>query len=113
MPPVFGLPPAIQKISLKLASALAAQSALVAFESLTNSTLPLRPIGCMRWARPGKLASPFWIAGRSRPSATQAAMRGAAFCALCAPRKRADAGELRHRHAPCRCALRMMRLPSA
>ena len=86
MPPVFGLPPAIQKISLKLASALAAESALVAFESLTNSTLPLRPMGCMRWARPGKLASPFWIAGSSIPSARQAAMAAPAFCALCMPR---------------------------
>ena len=32
MPPVFGLPPAIQKMSWKLPSALAALSALVAFE---------------------------------------------------------------------------------
>ena len=40
MPPVFALPPAIQKMSWKLASALAAESALVAFESLTNSTRP-------------------------------------------------------------------------
>ena len=35
MPPVFGLPPAIQKMSWKLPSALAAESALVALESLT------------------------------------------------------------------------------
>ena len=59
MPPVFGLPPAIQKMSLKLASALAALSALVAFESLTKRTFPLRPIGCMRWASPGKVRKPF------------------------------------------------------
>ena len=54
MPPLFGLPPAIQKMSVKLASARAAASALVALESLTNSTLPLRPTCSMRCARPGK-----------------------------------------------------------
>ena len=61
MPPVFGLPPAIQKMSVKLASARAAASALVAFESLTNSTRPRRPTCSMRCARPGKEESPRWI----------------------------------------------------
>src|SRR5476649_1216301 len=88
MPPVLGLPPAIQKILSKLESALAALSALVAFESLTNRTFPkfvgLRPTCCMRWARPGKITSPFWMVGRSTLSATQAATGVAAFCALCA-----------------------------
>jgi hypothetical protein len=36
MPPSFGLPPAIQKISPKDDSACAAASALVPLESLTN-----------------------------------------------------------------------------
>ena len=58
MPPVFGLPPAIQKMSLKQASACAAESALVALESLTKSTVPLRPTSSMRWARPGNERSP-------------------------------------------------------
>ena len=39
MPPVFGLPPAIQKISPNDDSAFAAASALVPFESLTNSVV--------------------------------------------------------------------------
>jgi len=47
MPPSFGLPPAIQKISAKDDSACAAASALVPLESLTNSTLPRRrPAPC-------------------------------------------------------------------
>ena len=59
MPPAFGLPPAIQKISAKDDSACAAASALVPLESLTNSTLPRRPTCSMRCARPGKLRRPF------------------------------------------------------
>ena len=86
MPPVFALPPAIQKISVKLASARAAASALVALESLTNSTLPFRPTCSMRCARPGNETSPFWIASGDRPSARPAAVAQAAFCALCRPR---------------------------
>src|SRR5439155_1104026 len=58
MPPVLALPPAIQKMSEKQASACAAESALVALESLTNSTRALRPTSSMRWASPGKEASP-------------------------------------------------------
>src|SRR2546421_76594 len=86
MPPAFALPPAIQKISVKLASARAAASALVAFESLTNSTPPLRPTCSMRCARPGNDTSPRWIAAVSRPSASAAPTAQAAFWALCRPR---------------------------
>src|ERR1043165_7417816 len=75
MPPVFALPPAIQKISVKLASARAAASALVALESLTNSTCPLRPTCSMRCARPGKLSSPDWISPSSSPTLRLAAQR--------------------------------------
>ncbi len=39
----------------KQTSARAAASALVALESLTKRTLPMRPTSSMRWARPGKL----------------------------------------------------------
>ena len=53
MPPLFGLPPAIQKMSPKQASAWAAESALVALELLMNSTRPLRPTSSMRCASPG------------------------------------------------------------
>ena len=86
MPPVFGLPPAIQKILSKQASACAAESALVALESLTNSTSPMRPTSSMRCARPGNDHSPSWMMRWSRPSASAAAVAQAAFCALCGPR---------------------------
>src|SRR5580658_287825 len=69
MPPSFGLPPAIQKISAKDDSACAAASALVPLESLTNSTLSHRPTCSMRWARPGKLRRPFCRVSRPTPSA--------------------------------------------
>jgi hypothetical protein len=42
----------------KTDSAGAAASALVALESLTNSTRPLRPTCSMRCARPGKALEP-------------------------------------------------------
>ena len=49
MPPVFGLPPRIQKMSRgKLASACSAESTLVALLSLTNSTRPAWPTSSMR-----------------------------------------------------------------
>ena len=86
MPPVFGLPPAIQKMSLKQASACAAESALVALESLTKRTAPRRPTSSMRCASPGNDRKPAWIAAGSRPSASAAAAAQAAFCALCSPR---------------------------
>ena len=43
MPPVFGLPPAIQKMSAKHASACAAESALVAFEIVHEQHAALAP----------------------------------------------------------------------
>src|SRR5262249_49062739 len=58
MPPVLALPPAIQKMSEKQASACAAESALVALESLTNSTRSLRPTGSRRWAGAGNGREP-------------------------------------------------------
>ncbi len=57
IPPAFGLPPAIQWISRKDSSAFSAASALVAFESLMNSTRPRRPTSSIRCARPGKVAN--------------------------------------------------------
>ena len=86
MPPTFGLPPAIQKMSAKDDSACAAASALVPLESLTNSTLPRRPTCSMRWARPGKLRRPFCSTSVQMPSASAQAAAQAAFCALCRPR---------------------------
>src|SRR6266568_1960873 len=86
MPPDFALPPAIQKMSEKLASARAAASALVALESLTNSTRPLRPTCSMRWARPGNDRRPRSIVSGASPSASAAAVAQAAFWALCRPR---------------------------
>ena len=59
MPPSLALPPAIQKMSGKQTSARAAASALVALESLTKRTLPMRPTSSMRCARPGKLGDRF------------------------------------------------------
>ena len=88
------LPPAIQKMSSKQASARAAASALVALESLTNSTAPLRPTCSMRWASPGNERSPRWIACASRPSASAAPVAQAAFCALCRSAQRIDAAEM-------------------
>src|SRR5271155_2907882 len=73
MPPLFCLPPAIQKMSPKQASAWAVESALVALESLMNSTRPLRPTSSMRCASPGNDRKPAWMARRSRPSASAAA----------------------------------------
>ena len=86
MPPVFGLPPAIQKMSEKQASALAAESALVALESLTNSTLPLRAMVSIRCARPGNERSPLWMASGVSPIASAAPAAQAAFWALWTPR---------------------------
>ena len=86
MPPVFGLPPAIQKMSVKLASACAAASALVALESLTKSTLPVRPTSSMRCARPGNDRRPRWIASGDEAERERRGGAQAAFCALCAPR---------------------------
>src|SRR6266513_98605 len=74
MPPDFALPPAIQKMSEKLASARAAASALVALESLTNSTRPLQPTCSMRWARPGTDRRPRSIVSGASPSASAAAV---------------------------------------
>ena len=86
MPPVLGLPPAIQNMSEKHASARAAESALVALESLTNNTLPLRAMVSIRWASPGNDASPPWMAAGSIPSASAAPAAQAAFWALWTPR---------------------------
>ena len=86
MPPSFGLPPAIQKMSAKDDSACAAASALVPLESLTNSTLPRRPTCSMRCASPGKLRKPFCRTSADMPIASAQAEAHAAFCALCRPR---------------------------
>src|SRR5437899_7564953 len=87
MPPVLALPPAIQKMSEKQASARAAESALVALESLTNSTLPLRAIVSMRCARRGKEPSPAWMEAGVRPSDRAAPDEQAAFWAWWAARR--------------------------
>ncbi len=95
MPPVFGLPPAIQKMSGKQASACAAESALVALESLTNSTLPMRPTCSMRCARPGNDRKPVL---RSRRRRARDAKRGRAGAGgvlrVVAAAQRADAAEI-------------------
>ena len=68
-------------------SAFSAASALVALQSLTNSTRPMRPTCSMRCARPGKLRSAARIA--SRLDAERAApprWRTRRSGALCAPR---------------------------
>ena len=57
----------------KLNSARSAASALVALESLTNSTRPMRRTSSMRWARPGKLRSDF---GELVPGQAKAARGG-------------------------------------
>ena len=54
MPPSFALPPRIQNMRSKEASALSVESALVALESLTKITRPRRPTSSMRCGRPGK-----------------------------------------------------------
>src|SRR5215472_14192160 len=77
MPPSFGFPPAIQKMSEKDDSARAAASALVPLESLTNSTWPRRPTCSMRCARPGKLRRPFCRTSRPTPSASAQATQRA------------------------------------
>ncbi len=107
MPPSFGLPPAIQKISPKDDSACAAASALVPLESLTNSTLPRRPTCSMRCASPGKLRRPFCKCRsrcpsparrpRRRPHSAHCAGRAANRCrralrSRCARRRRPHDG---------------------
>src|SRR5258706_5379476 len=87
MPPALALPPAMQNMSVKEASACADESALVALESLTNSTAPLRPTCSMRWARPGKLFNPRSISAGASPECQQAADAKAAFCALLRPHR--------------------------
>ena len=94
MPPVFGLPPAIQKMSVKLASARAALSALVALESLTNSTRPWRPIGCMRWARPGNVARPFLDGGEVEAERDAGGDGAGRVLRIVRAAQRADAGEI-------------------
>ena len=86
MPPVFGLPPAIQKISAKDDSACAAASALVPLELLTNSTAaaPADLLHAMREA--GKAAQALLQDSLPTPSASAQAEAQAAFCALCSPR---------------------------
>ena len=86
MPPVFGLPPRIQKMSGKHTSAFATESALVALESLTYNTRPRRPSCSMRCARPGKLRRPLLIASSVMPSVCTAAIAAAAFWRLWLPR---------------------------
>src|SRR4029453_19475942 len=87
MPPAFALPPAIQKMGEKQASACAAESALVALESLTNRTCLLWPTSSLLGASPGNETRPCWIAFGDSPSASAAAAAQAAFCALWTPRK--------------------------
>src|SRR6267142_6121196 len=99
MPPVLGLPPAIQKMSPKQASACAAESALVAFESLTNSTLPLRPTSSMRCGRPGndRIAGPFDAVGGSLAPAVVDVDNGGAAVLHARDQALLDGGVVRQR----------------
>ena len=99
MPPSFGLPPAIQKMSPKDDSACAAASALVPLESLTNSTLPRRPTCSMRCASPGKLRRPSCNTSLPISIASAHAEAHAAFWALCRPRSEPMPPSLRFRRA--------------
>src|SRR5262249_22162995 len=102
MPPVLARPPAIQKISEKLASAHAAASALVALESLTKRTRPLRPTCSIRCARPANDRSPgaenggrprvIWLA--RRPGRERGGGGEGGFRRIGKPAQRADAADL-------------------
>ena len=78
-------------------SACAAASALVALESLTNSTLPRRPTSSMRCAQARERAQAGLDRARPKPSARRRsrARRRSAHCAV--PRSDADAAELGNR----------------
>ena len=95
MPPCFGLPPRIQKMSRsKAASAVAALSALVALLSLMKSVRPTGrspPAGAAgrgtsRARRPPRPAT--------RRGMSAHALAASAFWMLCAAAQRADAGEV-------------------
>ena len=95
MPPVFGLPPAIQKISLNDDSARAAASALVPLESLMNSTSAVAAdlLHAMRKAR--KTAQAL-SADTSRADAERQRrqMRAGRILRVVQPAQRADAVDL-------------------
>ena len=94
-PPVLGLPPAIQKMSPKQASACAAESALVALESLTNSTRALAADLLHAVGEPGERAQPALdLLGRHAERERGAAGAGGVLRIVHAA-QRADAAELR------------------
>ncbi len=94
MPPVFGLPPAIQKMSEKQASAWAAEFALVALESLTNSTRPLRPTCSMRCARPGNETQSLLDRLRGEPERQRRARGTGGVLRIVHAAQRADAADM-------------------
>lgn len=78
----------------------AVASALVALESLTNSTFSARcPTCSMRWARPGKLFNPASISSRLKPTDRHATTAASAFGAT-APRRTDTSSRKRFRQFP-------------
>src|SRR5262249_33678132 len=85
-------------MSSKLANALAAESALVAFESLTNRTLPLRPTCSIRWGRPGKSLKPFLNGGGIIAGRCASRDRTSRVLGIVHPAQRSDPCKICHDH---------------
>ena len=78
-------------MSVKLASALAAASALVALELLTNSTGPSRATCSMRWARPAKVPKSLGDGRGVEPLGARQRIGGCGVLPIMGAAERADA----------------------
>ena len=81
-------------MSVKLASALPAASALVALESLTNSTLPRRATCSMRWDEAGEALEALGDGGEAEPLRARERVGDGRVLPIMRASERADAGEI-------------------
>ncbi len=95
MPPLFGLPPAIQKMSVKQASACAAESALVAFEVVDEQHAPLAPDLLHPVGEAGKREQTLLDRLRGEPERQRRAGGAGGVLGVVKSAQRADAADLR------------------
>ena len=84
----------------KLASATSVEATFVAFESLTNSTSPIRATSSRRCSTPANVRRPARTAAGSIPRASAIAAAAAALARLCAPRRRISAWAMQRLAVP-------------